>query len=71
MSTLSHNTDLQNGIRELELLSVEEEAEIDSLPFEMAWCGGSKNRGCGNKLNLFTVRYEDGFAVCPHCGRRN
>jgi len=38
---------------------------------EMAWCGGSKRRGCGNQLNLFTVHYEDGYAICPHCGKRN
>lgn len=38
---------------------------------EWAWCGGSKHRGCGNKFNLFTVLYEDGYAICPHCGKRN
>lgn len=38
---------------------------------EMAWCGGSKKRGCGNRINLFLVRYENGYAVCPHCQKRN
>ncbi len=38
---------------------------------EIAWCGGSRYNGCGNMFNLFTVRYEDGFAICPHCGKRN
>lgn len=39
--------------------------------FELAWCGGSRNRGCGNRFNLFTVRFEDGYIICPHCGKRN
>jgi hypothetical protein len=38
---------------------------------ELAWCGGNRRRGCGNRFNLFTVQYEDGFAVCPYCGKRN
>lgn len=38
---------------------------------EVAWCGGTKRRGCGNTFNLYTVKYVDGFAVCPHCGRLN
>lgn len=38
---------------------------------EIAYCGGSKRRGCGNRFNLFTVRYENGFAICPVCGKRN
>ncbi len=38
---------------------------------EIAWCGGGKNKGCGNQFNLFTVKYEDGFVICPHCGKRN
>ena len=39
---------------------------------EMAWCGGSPKRGCGNKINLFAVKTDTyGYIICPKCGRRN
>lgn len=38
---------------------------------EMAWCGGSPKRGCGNKFSLFHVKYSNGFAICPRCGKLN
>ena len=38
---------------------------------EIAWCGGSKRRGCGKTFNLYTVKYVDGYAICPHCGKFN
>lgn len=38
---------------------------------EIAWCGGSRYGGCGNKFNLFTARYENGYLICPRCGKRN
>jgi len=47
------------------------QVQVPSDRLEMAWCGGSKSRGCGNRINLFTLRFEDGYAVCPRCGKRN
>jgi hypothetical protein len=68
-------TDAILGLEEDELSEpTNEELQRIIVPndrLEMAWCGGSKNRGCGNRINLFTIRYENGFGICPHCGKRN
>lgn len=78
MHNLHHNTLLEDIIAlEEEVLDIEPtNAELQQIvlptdKLEMAWCGGSKNRGCGNKFNLFHVRFENGYAICPHCGKRN
>lgn len=78
MNTLSHQT-LKESIVELEneldgIEPTDEQLQKVFVPndkLEIAWCGGSKSRGCGNKFNLFFVRYENGFAVCPYCGKLN
>jgi hypothetical protein len=59
------------GLGEFEFDDTLAEEDTTPLPLTVAWCGGTRKRGCGNKFNLLTVKREGDFFVCPHCGRLN
>ena len=70
---------IKDAILGLDEETIEEEPTNEQLRqivvpndrLEIAWCGGGKDKGCGNQFNLFTAKYKNGFVICPRCGKKN